>query len=207
MKTSWLLSIVELAFLAHKANSTDYPLLPYDPKTTSGCADWFNNKNGESYEWVRDYFRITPEEFRPLHRPPGPDMGCYVENPDMPIFDINIDPNGDPSLTIPKCWQTCYRRFYEYAGVQNGSQCWCGSCIGGEWAANQTDCNSPCTGNHSTFCGGRGLLQIFKAEENVPSATTPITSTTGTTSPNSTTGTARRLHEEKVESHMDEFLG
>lgn len=64
MKTSWLLSIVELAFLAHKANSTDYPLLPYDPKTTSGCADWFNNKNGESYEWVRDYFRITPEEFR-----------------------------------------------------------------------------------------------------------------------------------------------
>ncbi|KAJ4302590.1 hypothetical protein N0V88_002740 [Collariella sp. IMI 366227] len=111
------------------------------------------------------------------------DMGCYIEDPKLPILDVNFNPNGDPSLSIPKCWQTCYRRFYGYAGVQNGNQCWCGSYVGGEWAANQTDCNSPCTGNPSTFCGGPKLIRIFKAEDNVPPVTSTTTGTiTGTTS-------------------------
>ncbi|KAH7311956.1 hypothetical protein BKA65DRAFT_158081 [Rhexocercosporidium sp. MPI-PUGE-AT-0058] len=226
MKTSWLLSLVELALLARKASCTNYPLLPYDPKTTSDCADWFNNEYDQTCEWVRDYFRATPEEFsrwnpsvgldcKPWYNwnsycvitwtkfnqtqttttstkttvsttstapilGPSPttwaDMGCYVEDPKLPILDINVSPNGDPSLSIPKCWQTCYRRSCQYAGVQNGNQCWCGSYVGGEWAKNQTDCKSPCTGNVKAFCGGPALIQIFKAEANVP----PVTSTTTT---------------------------
>ncbi|CZS91758.1 uncharacterized protein RAG0_02285 [Rhynchosporium agropyri] len=110
------------------------------------------------------------------------DMGCYVEEPKQPLLDININPNGDASLSIPKCWQACYRRFYQYAGVQNGNQCWCGSYVGGEWATNQTDCNSPCTGNTKTFCGGPSLTQIFKAQANVPivSSTTSSVKVTST---------------------------
>ncbi|KAK2013715.1 hypothetical protein LZ32DRAFT_239086 [Colletotrichum eremochloae] len=231
MKTSWLLSLVELALLARKANCTDTPLLPYDPETTSDCADWFNNEDDRTCEWVRDYFRATPEEFSrwnpsvgldcqpwynwnsyciitwtkfnetqtttstqtatssPTSTAPtlGPsptawtDMGCYVEDPKMPLLDINFNPNGDPSLSVPKCWQTCYRRFYKYAGLQNGNQCWCGSYVGGEWAANQTDCNSPCTGNPSSFCGGPALLRIYKAEENAPATTTTAAGAAATT--------------------------
>ena len=105
------------------------------------------------------------------------EMGCYVEDPELPLLDINYNPNGDASLTIPKCKQTCYRRFYEFAGVQNGNECWCGTYVGGVWAANQTDCNSPCTGNPDTFCGGPGLLNIFRAEENVPPVTTTASAT------------------------------
>jgi hypothetical protein len=240
MKSSWLLlSLVELAFLAPKASCTDFPLLPYDPETTSDCADWYNNEDGSrSCEWIRDYFRATPEEFSswnpslgldckpwydwnsyciitwakvnatrstttsattttsPTTTAPtlGPsptawaDMGCYVENPEMPLLDIKFNTlNGEASLTIPKCWLTCYRRSFEFAGVQNGNECWCGTYIGGEWAANQTDCNTPCTGDASTSCGGTGLLQIFRAQENVApvTTTTPITTTAaiGTANP------------------------
>ncbi|KAK2024010.1 hypothetical protein LX32DRAFT_731725 [Colletotrichum zoysiae] len=231
MKTSWLLSLVELALLARKANCTNTPLLPYDPETTSDCADWFNNEDDRTCEWVRDYFRATPEEFSrwnpsvgldcqpwynwnsyciitwtkfnetqtttstktaatsPTSTAPilGPspttwtDMGCYVEDPDLPLLDVNFSPNGDPSLSVPKCWQTCYRRFYQYAGLQNGNQCWCGSYVGGEWATNQTDCNSPCTGSPGTFCGGPALIQIYKAEDNVPVKTTTATAAPGAT--------------------------
>ncbi|KAK4137749.1 hypothetical protein BT67DRAFT_438990 [Trichocladium antarcticum] len=235
MKTSWLLSLVELALLARQASCTDYPLLPHDPETTSDCADWFNNEDNRPCEWVRGYFKATPEEFSRWNPSvgldctpwynwnsycvitwtkinetmtttttttttsatstaptlgPSPtawtDMGCYVEDPAQPLLDVNFSPNGDPSLSIPKCWQACYRRFWAYAGVQNGNQCWCGSYVGGEWAANQTDCNAPCTGNPSTFCGGPGLIQIFRAEENVPPVPTTTAAAASTASPATT---------------------
>ncbi|RYP34018.1 hypothetical protein DL766_003176 [Monosporascus sp. MC13-8B] len=58
-----------------------------------------------------------------------------------------------------------------------GNQCWCGSYVGGEWANNQTDCNTPCTGDNKTFCGGKGLVNVFKAKENLTPASSTSTST------------------------------
>lgn len=156
MKTSLLLYLIELSLLVRKAGCTNTPLLPYDPETTSDCADWFNNDDDKTCEWVRDYFRATPEEFSrwnpsvgldckpwynwnsycvitwtkvnetqttttsstttrsPTSAAPtlGPsptawtDMGCYVEDPAMPLLDLNASLSGDPSLSVPKCWQT-----------------------------------------------------------------------------------------------------
>lgn len=104
--------------------------------------------------------------------------GCYVENPKLPILEQNMSPaGGDASLSIAKCKNSCYRRAYGFAGVQAGNQCWCGSYIGGEWTKNQTDCNVPCTGDATTFCGGKGLVNIFEAQRPVASVTTTATGT------------------------------
>ncbi|RYP82192.1 hypothetical protein DL770_005642 [Monosporascus sp. CRB-9-2] len=115
---------------------------------------------------------------------PGPsptswtDMGCYVEDSKLPILQKNLSPaGGDAALSIPKCKNACYRRAYGFAGVQEGNQCWCGNYVGGEWASNQTDCNTPCTGDKKTFCVGKGLLNVFKAEENLTPASGTSTST------------------------------
>jgi hypothetical protein len=94
------------------------------------------------------------------------ERGCYLENPGRPVLEQNLDPSGDTSLTIPSCKNSCYFRAYRFAGVQQGNQCWCSSYIGGEWTRNQSDCNTPCTGEKNTFCGGEGLLNVFEAEEN-----------------------------------------
>ena len=109
------------------------------------------------------------------------DRGCYVEDPALPLLDQNMSPNGDAYLTIPKCKNSCYRRAYKYTGVQEGNQCWCGTYIGGQWAKNQTDCNIPCTGDKTTYCGGKGLLNIFRAEKNEESTST-VVSISGITS-------------------------
>ena len=93
------------------------------------------------------------------------EIGCYAENPEMPILEENINTNGD-DLSIPKCKDSCYQRAYAFAGVQQGNQCWCSSYVGGEWASNQTDCNTPCTGDQDTICGGKGVLNVFEALEN-----------------------------------------
>jgi hypothetical protein len=92
------------------------------------------------------------------------DKGCYVETPELPLLEQNMSPaGGDNFLTVPKCKDSCYRAGYAFAGVQEGNQCWCGTHIPGEWASNQADCNIPCSGFGTTFCGGSGLLQIFQA--------------------------------------------
>jgi hypothetical protein len=88
-----------------------------------------------------------------------------------------MSPNGDASLSVPECKNSCYRRAYTFAGAQEGNQCWCSNYVAGEWAKNQSDCNTPCTGNKTEFCGGKGVVNVFEALENsVPADATTETS-------------------------------
>lgn len=94
-------------------------------------------------------------------------MGCYVEDPVLPIFEENLSPRGDDAaLSIPQCENVCYLKAHVFAGEQEGNQCWCGSYVGGEWVSNQTDCNTSCIGDGTTFCGGKGLVNVLKAKQN-----------------------------------------
>ncbi|KAK3338131.1 hypothetical protein B0H65DRAFT_477881 [Neurospora tetraspora] len=114
--------------------------------------------------------------------------GCYVEDPKLHVLEQNMSPAaGDASLTIPKCKNSCYRRAYTFAGLQEGNQCWCGSYVGGEWTSNQTDCNVPCTGDKNSFCGGKGLLNIFEALANEAPPTFDTTSSSSSSSSSTTT--------------------
>ncbi|KAH7625229.1 hypothetical protein B0T09DRAFT_394088 [Sordaria sp. MPI-SDFR-AT-0083] len=115
------------------------------------------------------------------------DLGCFVENPYAPyVLAQNMNPNpnptaadaragGDANLTIRKCKDTCYRNSYSYAGVEQGNQCWCsdylndvevGRRFGASLAQNQSDCNVPCSGEPTAFCGGKGFVNAFMAEDN-----------------------------------------
>jgi hypothetical protein len=53
--------------------------------------------------------------------------------------------------------------------------------VGGEWAKNQTDCNTPCTGDKNTVCGGKGVFNVFEALANgSPAVVSPTTRATST---------------------------
>lgn len=209
------------ALVARQVTASRYPELQWDPETAEDCIEWYNNGDDQSCEYVRDYFGVTPEQFRQwnpslgldckpwrrqsycivtqdrLDNTPKPsisstvsmtmtsalslipsptawtDKGCFVEDPKLPILDQNMSPNGDAALSVSECKNSCYRHGYEFAGVQEGNQCWCGTYIGGQLAENQTDCKVPCSGDKTTKCGGKGLLRIFQAEKNKsPSSTT-----------------------------------
>ena len=101
---------------------------------------------------------------------PGPsptqwsDLGCYPDNKDHTVFDMRFGP--DEALTVPKCWDKCYRLEYEYAGVQNGDVCWCAHKVNGTAGEHRLYCNSLCTGDKNTRCGGENEIGAFKALEN-----------------------------------------
>ncbi|KAF7552994.1 hypothetical protein G7Z17_g3940 [Cylindrodendrum hubeiense] len=93
-------------------------------------------------------------------------MGCYIDDdPKFPVLET-IASNNSKALLIKncenKCWVTSTGRTTLFAGVKQGNQCWCGSFVDGQKSKNQTDCNTPCTGNAKEMCGGKNLINVFK---------------------------------------------
>ncbi|KAI0803707.1 hypothetical protein GGR55DRAFT_384302 [Xylaria sp. FL0064] len=110
-------------------------------------------------------------------------LGCYTdEDSTFPVLDTKAI-NADTALTINKCEDTCWKasnRTVLFAGVKQGNQCWCGSFVGGQTARNETDCNSPCTGNKAAICGGKNRIDVFEpvTTKGTSSTTSKTTSTT-----------------------------
>ncbi|KAF2747016.1 WSC-domain-containing protein [Sporormia fimetaria CBS 119925] len=101
--------------------------------------------------------RPTPTAWR--------EIGCYrsTSSPPSSALEKKMSSDSDPALTIPKCQDTCYRASFQYAGVQEGDECWCSSSVDGERATNQAVCNRPCSGDRDTVCGGTGVVLVFEA--------------------------------------------
>ncbi|KAK4072792.1 hypothetical protein Purlil1_13270 [Purpureocillium lilacinum] len=47
----------------HRCTGSRAPEMQWDPDTIPSCIEWYNNYQGESCEYVRDYWKITPEQF------------------------------------------------------------------------------------------------------------------------------------------------
>ena len=87
---------------------------------------------------------------------------CFVDNPSR-ILGTFMDSSG--SNTPANCIQTCrtlYGHGYKYAGVQYGSQCFCGDFFAERLRrVSQYECNRPCTGNSGLMCVGRWRMSLF----------------------------------------------
>jgi len=90
-------------------------------------------------------------------------IGCYIDNNNRDLPNLLI--NGGNTLTVESCRQACANSGYTYAGLQAGSQCWCGNTYGtqGGLSAADTDCNSACSGDSSEDCGAGWRNSIYSA--------------------------------------------
>ncbi|KAK6224475.1 CFEM domain protein [Colletotrichum tabaci] len=88
-------------------------------------------------------------------------MGCFIDDHTLATQSTKA---GGSSLTVDKCQAACWSEGFRYAGVKSGTECWCGSFVGGDWAADQTSCNVPCPGDAKQTCGGKALLLVFEAQ-------------------------------------------
>ena len=48
-----------------------------------------------------------------------------------------------------------------YAGLENGDGCYCGNSEDKFIPTDPEECNAPCTGNSTEFCGGSWRLQVY----------------------------------------------
>lgn len=56
---------------------------------------------------------------------------------------------------------------YQYAGLEYGSECYCGNRIAGA-RMKEEECNLDCKGEKGSLCGGVARLSVYKVEEVLP---------------------------------------
>lgn len=123
-------------------------------------------------------------------------LGCYTDDDaKFPVLEKQVS-SDDKSLQIKscetKCWQASTSRNILYAGVKQGNQCWCGSFVGGQTSKNQSDCNTPCSGNAKEMCGGKERINVFQpVTTTVKPATTTLKGSATTTEKSSVSSTTK----------------
>ncbi len=92
-------------------------------------------------------------------------LGCFKDSGD-PFGTENRDLNGlfvsKSDMTVKKCINLCKSKGFKYAGVEYGSQCFCGNSYGKYGKAD--NCNMKCSGNANEICGGFWAINIYTAK-------------------------------------------
>ncbi|KAL1864253.1 hypothetical protein Daus18300_007850 [Diaporthe australafricana] len=86
-------------------------------------------------------------------------QGCYGEPQGSRALHRVL---SSAKMTSNKCLVLCsYNSFY-YAGLQFGTECWCGNSLDpNAKPIDQSKCSIPCGGDSSETCGGSLALQLF----------------------------------------------
>ncbi|EJT99498.1 WSC-domain-containing protein, partial [Dacryopinax primogenitus] len=83
-------------------------------------------------------------------------------------------PSQDVSTnSVENCEQFCGSQGYIYAGVEYGSQCYCGNTLsnGAGGTASSSDCNIACSGNSAETCGGSYRLNLYSRSASTSTST------------------------------------
>jgi hypothetical protein len=84
-------------------------------------------------------------------------MGCYSDSTNARTLTASINIAGN---TVEKCQAACQANGYRYAGMEFGSQCFCGNSIG-NGGAPVSSCAMPCPGDSTEVCGGSNALSLY----------------------------------------------
>ncbi|KAB5591986.1 fungistatic metabolite [Ceratobasidium theobromae] len=79
------------------------------------------------------------------------------------------------SMTVDLCVSTCVSHGFSIAGVEFGSECYCGNSFvgqssGGGTVAPESECNMPCAGDSSQICGAGWRLSAYGSTTTTPGA-------------------------------------
>ncbi|XP_019617673.1 PREDICTED: uncharacterized protein LOC109464995 [Branchiostoma belcheri] len=94
----------------------------------------------------------------------GSYIGCYKDM--KPGRALNAVGRQSSTLTVADCIQACADLNTQYAGLQNGVECYCGEDYSRHGRAMESDCDEPCGGNNDQICGGHYRLSVYTTSLN-----------------------------------------
>ncbi|KAL8733207.1 MAG: hypothetical protein Q9166_002224 [cf. Caloplaca sp. 2 TL-2023] len=90
-------------------------------------------------------------------------QGCITEGNGMRVWKYQII--NQNTNTATSCLSQCQNFGYQAAGVEYGSECWCGDAVdiaaAGSTTAPESECSVPCSGNSQYLCGGGNRLSWY----------------------------------------------
>ncbi|KAJ7113154.1 galactose oxidase [Mycena epipterygia] len=89
-------------------------------------------------------------------------LGCYSDNIDGQGRTLVNSPNVVGQVSLETCTSACFDAGMPFSGAEFADQCFCGpSIMNGGAPEPISDCNMPCVGNLSEFCGGPNRLTVY----------------------------------------------
>lgn len=107
--------------------------------------------------------------------------GCYTDSSTR-LLTTSLSTSS--SMTPAVCIAGAVAKGFQYAGVENGGECWMGNDMA-TTASVSSACTVKCAGDGTQICGGSWAIQIYVS----PQATTSPTTATATTKTTTTTTT------------------
>ncbi len=101
--------------------------------------------------------------------PAAREVGCYPDNPRAdPAGTKGRDLDGaafnNPAMTVTQCQRLCTDQGFTYAGLQDGSWCFCGNSYG-RYKTGTATCTTKCAGDEKQTCGGKWANSIWELVE------------------------------------------
>ncbi|XP_076832916.1 WSC domain containing 1a [Brachyhypopomus gauderio] len=137
---------------------------------------WLMSRNQEIRHLRRRWFHslmserdmARPERASPKRnvRHKGTYVGCFADDPmdralkGVVFYDFR-------KMTSTLCQDTCTESGYQYAGLEYGSECYCGNHVTSA-RMKEEECNLDCKGEKGSVCGGVARLSVYKVEDMLP---------------------------------------
>jgi len=92
-------------------------------------------------------------------------LGCYTDKASSRT--LNAASSTNSSMTVASCLAFCID--YQYAGVEYARECYCDNTINGPGTVTDIgECNTPCAGDATSFCGAGNRIDIYNQTVQIP---------------------------------------
>ncbi|KAK3940029.1 WSC domain-containing protein, partial [Diplogelasinospora grovesii] len=99
--------------------------------------------------------------------------GCFKDDTSRALKNASITIPDVSGMTSERCITFCQAQGFRLAGVEYGSQCFCGNVLLDSWLLGDSICDSPCSGDSTESCGGNWALSVWSPDGKVPMAAGP----------------------------------
>jgi hypothetical protein len=141
--------------VAFELNSTSYRSA-FRPANVSGDPEWDVTET-DCHRSNAPVSAIRPDDGSPLYQ------GCYEDRIDRALPD-NLATSA--TMTPMSCRSACAAAGKSYAGLQFGSECWCGNTnpatANPPYALETGQCTTPCGGDAGVACGGIWRNSVYR---------------------------------------------
>ncbi|KAJ7990639.1 hypothetical protein DPEC_G00302480 [Dallia pectoralis] len=139
-------------------------------------ARWLMSRNLEIRHLRRRWFHslMTEKDMSQVERSiprrkvshKGTYIGCFLDSSKERALKGSVSYDFR-KMTSTMCQETCSESGYQFAGLEYGSECYCGNRVT-SLRVREEECNVDCKGEKHSPCGGVGRLSVFKVEEVLP---------------------------------------
>lgn len=151
----------------------------------TGAIDQWCGGNGEGAGSGNPHITLFATDTKLPENPSGPftnpgvngytSIGCYTEATTGRALPNGLTPEVP---TVAGCISACSAKGYKLCGMQYSQECFGGNEMASSAViAPITDCNLPCKGNSSEFCGGSSRNNVYQRNDALPGKTVLPTTT------------------------------